>query len=35
MWPSWTHVTEYGIRNPAKFDCWNPESTKMESGIQI
>ena len=34
-WNSATHVTEFGIRNPAKFDYWNPESTIVEFGIQV
>ena len=27
------HVRESGIRNPANFCCWNPESRGLESGI--
>ena len=29
------HVRESGIRNPANFCFWNPESWVLESGIQL
>ena len=27
------HVRQSGIRNPANFCCWNPESRELDSGI--
>ena len=29
------HVRESGIRNPAIFGCWNPESRGLESGTTM